>query len=305
MNEPRIYIVTPVYFDVKSFLQLRTDITICIRSCEAVSKLLLKFIVVDDSAGSDVEVLDLDVLPDVEVVAMPVNSGHQKAIVYALRSLSMKLNNNDFVITMDADGEDIPVDVTKLITSVLNHSELQSPIAIAQRIGREESVKFRILYFFFKTFFKILTGSKIKSGNFALQRGRVIKQTINHPSFDLCYSTTLFALNKNIVWVPCKRGQRFEGSSKMNTYSLIAHGIRMLLPLWEKICVRMLGWTAALIAVALSLSTFLITMIYFFGQDFGSIFLIPITLFMTGLTTLFSAVSLFAIFSQSKIYQNF
>ena len=72
----------------------------------------------------------------------------------------------DVVITMDADGEDLPVDVAKLITSVLNHSELQSPIAIAQRIGREESVKFRILYFFFKTFFKIMTGSKIKSGNF-------------------------------------------------------------------------------------------------------------------------------------------
>jgi len=40
--------------------------------------------------------------------------------------------------------------------------------------------------------------------------------------------------------VPCARGRRFAGRSRMNTSTLISHGIRLLLPFAERVAGRML-----------------------------------------------------------------
>ena len=111
----------------------------------------------------------------------------------------------------------------------------------------------------FRTMFRVLTGTTIRSGNFAAQRGDSLAVTIGHPSFDLCYSSTLLALRRPTATVPCARGHRFAGSSGMNTYSLIAHGVRMLLAFSERIAVRMMAVAsvsaAVLVAFLLALAS--------------------------------------------------
>ncbi len=175
----------------------------------------VRFLVVDDSAGTDAEVASLHRFDDVQLLTAPFNLGHQRAIVYGLRHLAPTLADNDVVITMDADGEDQPADVPRLLAAL------------------DES------------------GAAVLSGNFAAQRGDSLKATVHHQSFDLCYSSTLLALRRPTTTVPCSRGNRVAGKSRMNRSSLIAHGIRMLLPFSERIAARMLVTAAAtFVAVA-------------------------------------------------------
>ena len=161
--------------------------------------------------------------------------------MYGLRHLAPDLNDDDLIITMDSDGEDQPSDVPRLLHALDTTSAV---LVLAQRSKRSEPLSFRALYVVFRLFFRLLTGTTVLSGNFAGQRAPSLKATIHHPSFDLCYSSTLLALRRPTVTVPCARGPRFAGQSRMNTHSLIGHGIRMLLPFLERIAARMLVMTA-------------------------------------------------------------
>ena len=227
----RCWVVSPMLNDTESFLRVRDE---TLAAC-ADSGTDLVFVVVDDSAGTDPDVGRLHDLADVEVIVAPYNLGHQRAIVYALRLLVDRVDDDDTVVTMDSDGEDQPSDVPRLLEAI---SHEHAALALAQRTQRSESLPFRMMYGVYRLAFRLLTGTTVRSGNFAVQRGDSLKATIGHPTFDLCYSSSLLALRRPTVMVPCARGSRFAGTSRMNAQSLMAHGVRMLLPFAERIAVR-------------------------------------------------------------------
>ncbi|MBI4884576.1 MAG: glycosyltransferase [Actinobacteria bacterium] len=230
-----IWIVSPMLHDTVSFLRLRTEVLAAIQAGD--DRRPVRFLVVDDSAGTDPEVVQLRDLTDVSVLTPSFNLGHQRAIVYGLRYLSTSVDDEDMVVTMDSDGEDQPADVVRLLTEL---TESGAALVLAERTKRSEPLLFRVLYIMFRIFFRLLAGITVLSGNFAAQRADSLKATINHPSFDLCYSSTLLALRRSSTTVPCARGRRFAGRSRMSTSALIVHGIRMLLPFSERITARML-----------------------------------------------------------------
>ncbi len=236
-----IWICCPVYFDVKSFNEIRKRVLSDANKLFEFGIDAIKFVVADDSAGFDPEVKDLLIYEDIQIIAMQVNSGHQKAVVTSLRLISNQIHESDLVVTMDGDGEDNPSDIPRLLNAL--RESVGTQIVVAKRTSRSETIKFKLMYKFFKIFFIIMTGKKITSGNFAIQTAKNIQRTIFRTSFDLCYSSSLVALNPNLIYVECARSPRFEGQSKMNTYSLISHGIRMLMPFWERISVRLLGFS--------------------------------------------------------------
>lgn len=229
-----LWIVSPLLHDTPSYVQVREQVTAACADAGLVDP--IRFVVVDDSAGSDREVDELRTLPDVAVLTPPFNLGHQRAIVYGLRRIADDVETDDVVVTMDSDGEDQPADVPRLIAALTDRTAL----VVAERTERSESLSFRLMYVCFRVLFRLLTGAAMRSGNFAAQRGQSLVTTIGHPSFDLCYSSTLLTLRRPMSKVPCARGARFAGRSRMNRHSLVAHGIRMMLPFSERIAVRML-----------------------------------------------------------------
>ena len=231
------WIVSPMLHDTESYLRVRTE---TIEACAGRDE-ELRFLVVDDSAGTDPELTRLRALDDLEIVVAPFNLGHQGAIVHGLRLLSDRIDGDDLVVTMDSDGEDQPIDVPRLLDAL---DEPGVALALARRTQRSESLLFRLLYSVFRIAFRTLTGTTVRSGNFAVQRGDSLRATIGHPAFDLCYSSSLLALRRPTAMVPCARGQRFAGRSRMNAQSLMAHGIRMLLPFAERIAVRAMVFAA-------------------------------------------------------------
>jgi hypothetical protein len=237
--------------DTESYLRVRSETISACQDCgDAVRFTDLRFMVVDDSAGTDPELSRLVELDDVEVVVAPFNLGHQRAIVHGLRLLADRVADDDLIVTMDSDGEDLPADVPRLLDAL---DEQDVALALARRTQRSESLLFRVMYTVFRIVFRAFTGTTVRSGNFAVQRGDSLRATIGHPAFDLCYSSTLLALRRPTAMVPCARGTRFAGQSRMNAQSLMAHGVRMLLPFAERIAIRAMVLAATSGAVLVGL----------------------------------------------------
>lgn len=247
MSGPTLWLVSPVYLDVESYLQVRERALATIGKLPGAAFAQVQLVAIDDTGGLDPAIDRLRALPDQTVVVPPFNLGHQRAIVFGLRSLASRIAPEDFVVTMDSDGEDLPEDLPRLLQPLFAEPEKLRKVALAWRTSRTASASFKVLYFFFKVLFRTLTGLVVRSGNFAAYRGRVVRQVLFHPHFDLCYSSSLVSLDLTVEYVPLARGRRFAGESRMSYTRLLTHGVSMLLPFTDRIAIR------ALVAVALVL----------------------------------------------------
>lgn len=227
----QVHFFSPVYNDAPSFRQLREKILAVLPA-----GFVAHFHVLDDTAGEDAQLRALQ-LPDVTVLPMPFNLGHQRALVYGLRRFLASAPADSLVVTMDADGEDRPEDLPALFAKYVEH-EASKPIVLARRTRRKESLFFKAFYFLYKRVFRALTGTLIQTGNYAVLSSAAIGKIIVHPYFDLAYASTLFSIGTNLHFVPCPRGVRYEGRSKMNFSRLAIHGVRMLMPFMDRIAIR-------------------------------------------------------------------
>jgi hypothetical protein len=236
----RIWFVSPVYLDVPSYVVLRERILAVVAQQPQLAAAETRFVAFDDTAGLDHEIERLRAFEDVEVLRPPFNLGHQRGIVFAIRTIARRLDDDDLVVTLDADGEDKPEDIPRLIAPLLEHPELHGHVVMALRTRRRySSARFRVLYFFFRALFRALTGTTVRTGNFAAYRGWTAQRLFLHPSFDLCYSSTILALDLPRHMVGCERGPRIDGTSRMGYPRLAIHALRMLLPFAERIARRL------------------------------------------------------------------
>jgi hypothetical protein len=255
----------------------------------------IRFVPIDDSGGQDREFRTQVTFP--MSMTVPYNLGHQGALVYALRQMSGVIKDEDFIVTMDADGEDRPEDLPSLLAPLLKEPGELSLVSLAERTKRQESPVFKICYLIFKSIFHLLTGSTVKNGNFAAYRGWTVRHLFFHPFFDYCYSSSLLALAPNRHHVPLPRGSRYFGKTKMTWTSLIAHGFRMMLPFSERIAVRgiILSPFLFLSGAVLSLCTaFLPPHLSAFGLALAFVF------FSAGLLGLATAGIFFQVVNQTK-----
>jgi glycosyltransferase involved in cell wall biosynthesis len=220
-----------------------------------------RFVLVDDSGGSDPEIGRLASQPDVRVLTTPFNLGHQRALVFGLRKLEAELRPDDVVVTMDADGEDRPEDLPALLDALL--AAPGRTLVLARRTTRHVGLGFQVLYFFFKLLFRSLTGVVIRTGNYAAFRGALVSRLLFHPHFDLCYSASLISLGLDVELVPCPRGRRYAGRSRMDYYRLVRHGISMLMPFLDRIAVRALLLFSFSFGVGISLSLLALALLFF------------------------------------------
>jgi len=290
-----LWLVTPCFFDAESFREMRDRARRAVR--HHLPHLTPHFVVIDDSGGQDRHLHDLSNAPDTTVLVSQYNLGHQDAIVFSLRSMAAQLATEDFVITLDCDGEDIPEHIPLLIRALESAGTDLYAIALAQRTKRKESLAFKAFYLIFKAFFLALTGLTIRTGNYAAFRGSFARNTLFHPSFSYCYSSSLIAMPFKRVLVPLPRGQRYYGESKMRLMSLIGHGIRMLLPFSDRIALRSAmgaGLSVFILGTALlGMSALTLLLHYRIPQEIWLLTLFATTLAIIG--ALFSLL-IFAIF---------
>jgi polyisoprenyl-phosphate glycosyltransferase len=150
------------------------------------------------------------------------NLGHQRAIAIGLSFIHAE-RPCDAVLIMDADGEDKPEDVPRLIQVFL--AESRRKVIFAQRGRRSANWRFRIGYFLYRWGHRILTGIAVKVGNFSVIPAAhvetlvVVSDTWNH------YAASVFKSRIPYAMLPTSRGKRLAGESKMNFVALVLHGL--------------------------------------------------------------------------------
>jgi len=296
-DKAKLWILSPLYFDVESFKKLKENIQNNLKDNAHITD--IHYVLVDDSAGLDCSLHEFEKVKNLSVVTPPFNLGHQRAIVFGLRTIMGNLGDKDIIVIMDSDGEDRPEDLSRVINPLFEISKVNT--VLAQRTRRRERLLFKIMYKFYKLFFFTLTGLTVKSGNYSAHRAIFLKKIIKHPYFDLCYSSTLLALKLPIYFVPCERGPRYFGQSKMNFKALIKHGISLLMPFLDKMAIRSLIFFSLVFILGVIAS-----MVVVYIRVFTSAAIPGWASFLTALTLMFSFVALgnflilFSNFSQTQ-----
>ena len=300
---PRLSFVVPVYRDVECFLILRPRLLDETRRALAGTAFEARFVVVDDTGGLDPAIPQLRALPDTVVLTPPFNLGHQRAIVFGLRTIAPEVSKEDLVVTVDADGEDRPEDLPRLLRPLLDATPEARRISLARRTKRQETVPFKLLYFCFKIFFRSLTGLLVHTGNYAAYRGWLLARVVFHPHFDLCYSSTLLSLSLPTEYVPCERGRRYAGRSRMGYFKLLVHGVRMLMPFIDRIAIR--ACVAFSLLMGLGVALFLAVGIgtVMAGRPvpgWATYLLLGTLIVITSFVALTNLIVLFTLYSQSQ-----
>jgi hypothetical protein len=172
----------------------------------------------------------------IQVLRLYRNLGHQKAIAIGLSYVAENIDC-DKVIVMDADGEDAPSDINKLVQRSL---EVPGNIIFAQRNKRTENFIFRFFYVIYKGLFKLLTGKVITFGNFSLIPQRRLQNLVRVSEIWNNYPGGIIKSRIPYDSIPTDRATRLAGESKMNFVSLVLHGLSTISVLVDTTAVRIL-----------------------------------------------------------------
>lgn len=188
-------------------------------------------------------------LQRVEVVRLARNLGHQRAIAIGLALRNARKAQGPTVI-MDADGEDLSEHVPLLLRKL---EETEGQVVFAQRQKRCESRMFRALYRVYRLIQRITTGHTIDFGNFSavppslLPTLAVTSELWNH------YPAAVLSARIPYTKVPCERGMRLAGRSRLGMTGLVLHGLGAMSVFAERIGVRFIGFTLVLATILIGL----------------------------------------------------
>jgi hypothetical protein len=184
----------------------------------------------------------------VKVLNLKRNMGHQRAIALGLAYVQ-EHEPCDAVVVMDGDGEDKPEDVPSLL-KVLERAGSQ--VVFAERGKRLESVVFRALYRCYRTLHHVLTGRRVRFGNFSALRFGCLRRLTIMPEMWTHYAASVRISRLPIETIRIDRGTRLRGSTKMSFDALMLHGLAAM-ALYPTINVRVLiGSVLAALMIVLS-----------------------------------------------------
>ena len=180
---------------------------------------------------------ELTAISEIRVLTLRRNLGHQRALAVGLSYVQERIPC-DAVVVMDADGEDAPADVPRLVEEMTARGGRM--IVFAQRVRRSEGFVFTFLYKLYRYAHLALTGISVQVGNFSvvpralLDRLVVVSDLWNH------YAAAVFHSRLPYAMLPTPRGRRLAGRSSMNLVSLVGHGLSAIAVFADRVGVRVL-----------------------------------------------------------------
>jgi polyisoprenyl-phosphate glycosyltransferase len=182
-------------------------------------------------------------LRSAELVTLRGNFGHQRAIAIGLCHVATA-HHYRAVIVMDADGEDLPADVPRLIRRFLRGGER---VVFAQRTRRSEGLTFTAGYHAYRVLHRVLTGIAVEVGNFSLiPQGLLHRLIATSDLWNHC-AAAIIHTRLPAEMMPTRRGERLAGRSAMNYQALVRHGLSAMSVFSDRIGVRLLAVTASLL----------------------------------------------------------
>jgi len=230
----KIKILIPVYNDWESVFKLLENINL-----EA-SKIDINFsvIIVNDASTDSIPKLStsLDNLKSIQIIHMKENKGHARCNAAGLKYIYEK-EDFDYVIPMDADGEDRPEELSLLIEKI---KEYPDTAVTANRIKRSEGLMFKFCYLAHKYLTFVFTGQTIKFGNYTCLPKTIVNRMINEPATWSSFSGSLAKVAKEKNSIPSERGKRYFGPSKMSFMNLLKHSLSIIAVFKKTLLIRSL-----------------------------------------------------------------
>lgn len=187
---------------------------------------------------------------DVRVVQLRRNLGHQRAICVGLCWIRDHLKA-DTVVVMDADGEDLPEDVPRLLDRFTSSDG--RAVTFASRRRRSERALFRFLYLLYRWLHYALTGIHVRVGNFSVLSRDHLERLVASAELWNHYAASVFKSRVPIQSLPLDRAPRVSGTSRMSFVSLVLHGLSAISVFAETVVVRLLVALGVLAVVVFGL----------------------------------------------------
>jgi polyisoprenyl-phosphate glycosyltransferase len=181
----------------------------------------------------------------VTVLHLGRNVGHQRALAIGLAYIHASRDCRAVVI-MDADGEDAPEDVPRLVAA---HDAGQGTVVFAGRSARSEGLRFRMFYELYRLMHRLLTGRRIWFGNFSIVPSRLLPRLVLLSELWNHYPSAIIKARIPFASIPLPRAPRLGGRSHMGLTGLIIHGLGAISVHGDVIGVRAL--MATVVAIVL------------------------------------------------------
>lgn len=227
MNEPtvtpsEVAILLPVYNDASALAQTLRGVESALQAIAATATVVavddgsIDRLVVDATVGDD------RMIREIHCMRLRGNLGHQRAIAIGLCYIYEHVDSAA-VVVMDADGEDRPADVARLIEQLRRNGG--SRMVFAERRRRSEGLLFTISYALFRTFARALTAHRVRVGNFSVIPREQLERLVVSPDLWSHFAAAAFQARIPRESIPTERGTRHHGRSTMNFVALVTHGL--------------------------------------------------------------------------------
>ncbi len=246
----KIIILIPVFNDWESLIKLIKEINENIKEYKSIDFECL--VVNDASTIAQPELIKPNNIKSLQILNMKQNRGHARCNAFGIRYI-FKNKNFDYLILMDGDGEDRPVEIKSLVNEVTKNTNIS---IVAKRVKRSEGPFFQLLYQTHKIITYIFTGKKINFGNYSCLIKKDVEKLHSAASLWSSYSGTVKLFLKDLSEINSIRGLRYFGPSQMSLFKLLIHSFSIIAVFKYQVFLR---------------STFIIIFLAYFSQYFGNI----------------------------------
>ena len=228
----KIKILIPVYNDWQSVFKLLENIDTKVQY----SSHEISILVVNDGSIEDryKNTLKLNKINSVKIINMRKNRGHARCNASGLKFINDK-EDFDYVIPMDADGEDRPEELNLLFEKI---KEYPNAVVTANRVKRSEGLLFKLCYLTHKYLTLVFTGQSIKYGNYTCLPKSIVNKLVNEPATWSSFSGALAKITKDRKSIPSERGKRYFGPSKMSFINLLKHSLSIIAVFKKTLLIR-------------------------------------------------------------------
>ena len=158
----KIIILIPVFNDWESLKKLIEEIN---ENIQGYKDFHFDCLIVNDASTlAQPKLIKPKYIKSIEILHMKENRGHARCNAFGIRYVS-KNKIFDYLLLMDGDGEDRPIEIRKLIGAI---NEKPTMSVVAKRIKRSEGFFFQLLYQLHKLITFIFTGKNINFGNYSI-----------------------------------------------------------------------------------------------------------------------------------------
>tara|TARA_B100001057_G_scaffold394277_1_gene403427 strand:- start:4104 stop:4976 length:873 start_codon:yes stop_codon:yes gene_type:complete len=218
----KIIILIPVFNDWKSLEKLMREIN---ENISEFKNFLFDCVIINDASTIiQPKLVKPSNLKTLEILNMKENKGHARCNAFGIRYVFQN-KKFDYLILMDGDGEDRPVEIKSLVNMIIEDPENS---VVAKRVKRSEGLFFQLLYQVHKLITLLFTGKNINFGNYSILTEGDVSKLHSKASLWSSYSGTVKKYVTYFNEISSIRGLRYFGPSQMSLVKLIVHSLSII-----------------------------------------------------------------------------